>query len=62
MEYRRHGYINDWIVVSSNIPLQLRYQLGDLEPATAYNLRITAHNNAGATIAEYFFETLSLTG
>lgn len=33
-----------------------------MEPASAYNLRITAHNNAGTTIAEYYFETLTVTG
>lgn len=52
----------DWIVVSSSVAPQSRFTIPDLEPATVYNLRITAHNNAGATIAEYYFETLSLAG
>lgn len=34
----------------------------DLEPATWYNLRITAHNSAGFTVAEYDFATLTVTG
>lgn len=34
----------------------------DLEPATWYNLRITAHNSAGFTVAEYEFATLTVTG
>lgn len=34
----------------------------DLSPATWYNLRVTAHNNAGSTVAEYEFATLTLTG
>lgn len=62
VEFRRNGNANDWIVVSSNIVSQSRFLIPDLEPASAYNLRITAHNNAGATITEYFFETLTLAG
>lgn len=53
---------NDWIVVSSNVPAKSRYSIPDLEPATAYNLRITAHNNAGSTIAAYIFKTLTVNG
>lgn len=53
---------NDWIVVSSNVPAKSRYSIPDLEPATAYNLRITAHNNAGSTIAAYIFKTLTING
>lgn len=34
----------------------------DLEPASWYNLRVTAHNNAGFTVAEYEFATLTVTG
>lgn len=69
VEFRRHksgGHSNaigtDWIVVSSNVASQSRFSIPDLEPATGYHLRITAHNNAGATIAEYFFETLAISG
>lgn len=51
----------DWIVVSSNVPPHSRFAIPDLEPATAYSLRITAHNNAGATNVVYAFETLGLT-
>lgn len=39
-----------------------RYTIGDLEPATSYNLRITATNNAGSTITEFAFETLNHMG
>lgn len=52
----------DWIVVSSNVPPHSRFGIPDLEPATGYQLRVTAHNNAGATIAEYYFETLPVGG
>lgn len=64
VEFRRHdGYRhNDWIVVSSNVVAHSRFIIPDLEPSTAYNLRITANNNAGSTIAEYTFETLNIHG
>ena len=62
VEYRRYGYSNEWIVVSSNIVSQARFPIGDLEPSTAYNIRVQAYNNAGSTVAEYTFETLNLAG
>lgn len=64
VEFRRSdGYRNnDWIVVSSNVVAHSRFSIPDLEPATVYNVRITAHNNAGLTIAEYSFETLNIRG
>ena len=34
----------------------------DLNPETWYNLRVTAHNNAGFSVAEYEFATLTVTG
>lgn len=61
IEFRRNGH-SDWILVSSNIAPQARFIIPDLEPRTAYDLRITAHNNAGPKMAEYFFMTLSLQG
>ncbi|KAK8787941.1 hypothetical protein V5799_022284 [Amblyomma americanum] len=36
--------------------------LGDLTPATWYDLVVTAQNDAGATEAEYVFATLTLSG
>lgn len=64
VEFRRLDSMNgnDWIVVSSNVPAKSRYTIPDLEPATAYNLRITAHNNAGSTIAAYIVKTLTVNG
>lgn len=53
---------DNWIVVSSNVEAKSRYSIPDLEPATVYNLRITAHNNAGSTIAAYIFKTLTVNG
>ena len=34
----------------------------DLNPAAWYNLKVTAHNNAGFSVAEYEFATLTVTG
>ncbi|EGI61628.1 Down syndrome cell adhesion molecule-like protein [Acromyrmex echinatior] len=34
----------------------------DLDPASWYHLRVTAHNNAGFAVAEYEFATLTVTG
>ncbi len=34
----------------------------DLNPASWYNLKVTAHNNAGFSVAEYEFATLTVTG
>lgn len=62
VEYKRYGYSNEWIIVSSNIVSQARFPIGDLEPSSAYNIRVQAHNNAGSTIAEYTFETLNMAG
>lgn len=66
IEFRRYdneqSNTNEWIVVSSNVPAKSRFSIPDLEPATIYNLRITAHNNAGSTIAAYIFETLNEKG
>uniref|UniRef100_W8BRX8 Down syndrome cell adhesion molecule-like protein Dscam2 n=1 Tax=Ceratitis capitata TaxID=7213 RepID=W8BRX8_CERCA len=62
IEFRRYGISSDWIIVSSRIETHTRYTIGDLEPGTAYNLRIAAHNNAGSTIKEYYFETLHFNG
>lgn len=62
VEYRRFGYNSDWIVVSSNIAMQSRFVIGDLEPANGYSIRINAHNNAGVTVADYTFETLGIGG
>lgn len=38
------------------------YGIMELTPATWYNLRISAHNNAGSSVAEYEVATLTLTG
>ena len=52
----------DWSVVSNNVKSGGNFVVLDLNPATWYNLRVTAHNNAGFSIAEYEFATLTATG
>lgn len=62
LEYQRYGIEGDYIVVSSHMPPQDRVVINDLQPETTYNLRITAYNNAGSTIGDYRFDTLTITG
>ncbi|XP_076327354.1 cell adhesion molecule Dscam1-like isoform X2 [Tachypleus tridentatus] len=51
----------DWIVVNERIfPQTLTYVIGGLIPATWYQLRVVAHNDAGSTRADYSFVTLPL--
>ncbi|KAL7739018.1 hypothetical protein ACLKA6_001928 [Drosophila palustris] len=62
IEFKRYKSSSDWIIVSNKIETNTRYSIGDLEPGTAYNLRVTATNNAGLTTKEYYFETQNLIG
>nr|CAD7602204.1 unnamed protein product [Timema genevievae] len=61
VESRRDGPTNEneWRLVSNNILPQQRFPLVDLTPGTRYFLRVTGHNHAGSTLAEYDFTTLS---
>lgn len=52
----------EWNQISNNVQPGGNYLVLDLEPATWYNLRVTAHNSAGFTVAEYEFATLTVTG
>ena len=52
----------DWSVVSNNVKPGGNFVVLDLNPATWYNLKVTAHNNAGFSIAEYEFATLTNEG
>ncbi|CAG0885271.1 unnamed protein product [Cyprideis torosa] len=52
----------DWTMVSNNVQPAGNFVVLDLQPATWYLLRVTAHNNAGWGKAEYDFATLTLTG
>lgn len=52
----------DWTLVNNNVKASGDFVFLDLEPAQWYNLRVTAHNKAGSTMAEYEFPTLTETG
>ncbi|XP_076297103.1 Down syndrome cell adhesion molecule 1 isoform X22 [Lasioglossum baleicum] len=53
----------EWNQVSNNVkPGGNNFVVLDLDPASWYHLRVTAHNNAGFAVAEYEFATLTVTG
>jgi hypothetical protein len=52
----------EWNQISNNVKPGGNFVVLDLEPASWYMLRVTAHNNAGFTVAEYEFATLTLNG
>ncbi|XP_017797231.1 PREDICTED: Down syndrome cell adhesion molecule-like protein Dscam2 [Habropoda laboriosa] len=52
----------EWNQVSNNVKPGGNFPVMDLDPATWYHLRVTAHNNAGFAVAEYEFATLTVTG
>ena len=63
IEYRESQRSGDWSLVSNNVqPTERVYSILDLNPATKYQLRVTAHNNAGSTQAPYNFTTLTAEG
>lgn len=52
----------DWNQVSNNVKPGSNFVVLDLDAASWYIVRITAHNSAGFTVAEYEFATLTVTG
>ncbi|XP_025268084.1 Down syndrome cell adhesion molecule-like protein Dscam2 isoform X24 [Camponotus floridanus] len=52
----------EWNQVSNNVKIGGNFVVLDLDPASWYHLRVTAHNNAGFAVAEYEFATLTVTG
>jgi hypothetical protein len=48
--------------VTNNLELQDVYSVRGLTPATAYELKVTAHNHAGSTSSIYQFTTLDARG
>ncbi|XP_032672547.1 Down syndrome cell adhesion molecule-like protein Dscam2 isoform X1 [Odontomachus brunneus] len=52
----------EWNQVSNNVKPGGNFVVLDLDPASWYHLRVTAHNNAGFAVAEYEFATLTVTG
>ncbi|XP_034229993.1 Down syndrome cell adhesion molecule-like protein Dscam2 isoform X12 [Thrips palmi] len=61
IEHKKKNERN-WNQVANNVKPNANFGVGDLEPAQWYHLRVTAHNNAGFTVAEYEFATLTVTG
>lgn len=61
VEYRTR--YTSWTMSSNRVkPTERIYSIQDLLPATEYQLKITAHNNAGNTEAIYNFTTLTPSG
>ncbi|XP_076239566.1 Down syndrome cell adhesion molecule 1 [Calliopsis andreniformis] len=52
----------EWNQISNNVKPGGNFVVLDLDPASWYHLRVTAHNNAGFAVAEYEFATLTVTG
>ncbi|XP_068085516.1 cell adhesion molecule Dscam2 [Anabrus simplex] len=61
VEYRLLPGNENWLVVDSNINTKL-FTLRDLRPETWYQLRITAHNDAGSTRALFNVATTNMIG
>ncbi|XP_049876722.1 Down syndrome cell adhesion molecule-like protein Dscam2 isoform X5 [Pectinophora gossypiella] len=62
IEYREISQ-SQWRLVSNSVQATERvFSVTGLTPATQYQLRITAHNNAGHAVALYNFTTHSLSG
>ncbi|XP_069361354.1 cell adhesion molecule Dscam1 isoform X3 [Maniola hyperantus] len=62
IEYREISQ-SQWRLVSNSVQATERvFSVTGLSPATHYQLRITAHNNAGHALALYNFTTHSLSG
>ncbi|XP_076062140.1 Down syndrome cell adhesion molecule 1 isoform X8 [Oratosquilla oratoria] len=61
VEYKARHQV-DWTMASNQVKPSGNYVIMELTPATWYNLRISAHNNAGSSVAEYECATLTLTG
>ncbi|EDW64533.2 uncharacterized protein Dvir_GJ22003 [Drosophila virilis] len=62
IEFKHYQSSGEWIIVSNKIETHNRFSIGDLEPGTAYLLRVTANNNAGSTAKEFYFKTQNLIG
>lgn len=54
--------VTEWQQVQNNVKPGDTLVVLDLDPAEWYHLRVTAHNNAGFTVAEYEFATLTVLG
>ncbi|XP_066154117.1 cell adhesion molecule Dscam1 isoform X2 [Euwallacea fornicatus] len=54
---------NSWTTAANHVkPTERIYSIVDLYPGTEYQIKVTAHNNAGETEALYNFTTLTFAG
>ncbi|XP_034940449.1 Down syndrome cell adhesion molecule-like protein Dscam2 isoform X4 [Chelonus insularis] len=51
-----------WTLVSNNVQMQRRFIVTNLQPSTAYQLKVEAYNVAGNNQAEFSFVTLTKDG
>lgn len=62
VEYRPGGH-SPWLPASNRVkPTERIFSIGDLWPATEYQVKVVAYNNAGETTAIYNFTTLTTLG
>ncbi|XP_076048641.1 Down syndrome cell adhesion molecule 4 isoform X2 [Oratosquilla oratoria] len=62
IEYRKEGF-GKWLSVSNNVGTSEKtYVVRDLQPASRYTIRVTAHNHAGSSLATYDISTLTHEG
>jgi Fibronectin type III domain. len=62
IEYRiLSGNNRNWLLVDNNAPAE-QLSVRDLLPATWYQFRLTAHNDAGSTRVHFNFATTTITG
>ncbi|XP_076034195.1 cell adhesion molecule Dscam1-like isoform X3 [Oratosquilla oratoria] len=63
VEYKERGS-STWTLVSNHVKWDntSEFVVLDLQPATHYTLRVTAHNSAGSSVATYPFTTLTHLG
>lgn len=55
---------DEWVLSDGKpvAPAERMHTVGGLEPATKYQLKVTAHNNIGSSHALYNFTTLTIDG
>ena len=63
VEYRRAENQHHYQLVANNVsPKEKSFPILGLDPATRYFVKVTAHNTAGSSVAEYPFSTLTPRG
>ncbi|XP_050541670.1 cell adhesion molecule Dscam2 isoform X2 [Daktulosphaira vitifoliae] len=64
VKWKENTFTDDWISISdkSILPKESVYTLGNLEPATKYNIKVSAYNNIGSSFVVYNITTLTIDG